>query len=58
MLFAFTMPFYVLYGKNRLGCPCPEEVGVLIAAQMTGGIVWNFLWGWLSDRFGNEAWCV
>ena len=38
MLFAFTMPFYVLYGKNRLGMPA-EEVGVLIAAQMTGGIV-------------------
>lgn len=54
MFFAFAMPFYVLYGKNRLGMPA-EEVGVLIAAQMIGGIVSNLLWGWLSDRFGNRS---
>lgn len=54
MFFAFAMPFYVLYGKNRLGMPA-EEVGVLIAAQMIGGILSNLLWGWLSDRFGNRS---
>jgi MFS family permease len=54
MFFSFAMPFYVLYGKNRLAMPA-EQVGLLISVQMGGAIASNLLWGWLSDRFGNRS---
>lgn len=54
MFFQFAVPFYVLYGRARLGMPA-EEIGLLIAAQMAGAIGSNLLWGWLSDRFGNRS---
>ena len=54
MFFSFAMPFYVLYGKNRLLMPA-EQVGLLISVQMAGAIASNLLWGWLSDRFGNRS---
>lgn len=54
MFFQFAMPFYVLYGRDRLAMPT-DAVGVLIAAQVGGTIVSNLLWGWLSDRFGNRS---
>ncbi len=50
---AFAMPFYVLYGKNELHMPA-EQVGVLVGAQMAGGILSNLLWAHLSDRVGNR----
>jgi len=50
---AFAMPFYVLYGKNELHMAA-EQVGVLVGAQMAGGIVSNLLWAQLSDRVGNR----
>ncbi len=54
MFFQFAMPFYVLYGTNRLGMPA-DQVGVLVSAQVGGAIVSNLAWGWMSDRFGNRS---
>jgi len=50
---AFALPFYVLYGKNELHM-ATEQVGLLVGAQMAGGILSNLLWGQLSDRVGNR----
>jgi len=50
---AFALPFYVLYGTNKLSMPA-EQVGLLIASQTAGGIVSNLLWARLSDRIGNR----
>ncbi len=50
---AFSMPFYVLYGKNHLQMAA-AEVGILVGAQMVGGTVSNLLWAHLSDRVGNR----
>ncbi|MCD6416901.1 MAG: MFS transporter [Planctomycetes bacterium] len=50
---AFALPFYVLYGKNELHMAI-EQVGILVGAQMAGGILSNLLWGQLSDRVGNR----
>lgn len=52
--FMFAAPFYVLYGRDRLEMPT-EEVGVLVTAQMSGAIISNLLWGWLSDTYGNRS---
>lgn len=54
MFMAFALPFYVLYGRDRLGMPA-EQIGILVAAQTGGAIASNLLWGWLSDRFGNRS---
>jgi hypothetical protein len=54
MFFGFAVPFYVLYGTERLGMPT-EQVGILVAAQMVGAIGSNLLWGPLSDRLGNRS---
>jgi len=50
---AFALPFYVLYGKNELHM-ATEQVGILVGAQMAGGVLSNLLWGQLSDRVGNR----
>jgi len=49
----FTLPFYVLYGKNELHM-ATEQVGILVGAQMAGGIVANLLCAQLSDHVGNR----
>jgi len=49
----FALPFYVLYGKNELHM-ATEQVGILVVAQMAGGIVSNLLCAHLSDRVGNR----
>jgi MFS family permease len=48
-----SMPFFVLYAKDELGFPV-AWVGYFVMAQMLGGVVSNFLWSRLSDRFGNR----
>jgi len=50
---AFALPFYVLYGKDELHM-ATGDVGILVAAQMAGGILSNLLWAQLSDRVGNR----
>lgn len=50
---AFALPFYVLYGKNELNM-ATEQIGILVGAQMVGGIFSNLLWAQLSDRLGNR----
>ena len=50
---ALALPFYVLYGKDQLHM-ATEQVGILVGAQMAGGIVSNLLWAQLSDRVGNR----
>lgn len=48
-----AMPFFVLYAKEALHFPV-SWVGYFVMAQMLGGVVSNFLWAKLSDRFGNR----
>jgi len=50
----FALPFYVLYGKNELYM-ATEQVGILVGAQMFGGIVSNLLCAQLSDYVGNRV---
>lgn len=50
---SFALPFYVLFGRDVLGMAA-GDVGILVAAQMTGGIISNLLWAHLSDHIGNR----
>ncbi|OPX23598.1 MAG: hypothetical protein B1H02_04795 [Candidatus Latescibacteria bacterium 4484_107] len=54
---ALAMPFYVLYGKDKLGMAA-EQVGILVGAQIAGAIVSNLIWAPLSDRVGNRIVCI
>ncbi len=51
---SFALPFYVLYGRHELHTP-PEQVGILLGAQVAGAIVSNLFWAQLSDRIGNRS---
>ncbi len=48
-----ALPFYAVYGREVLHFPS-EMTGTFVAAQMTGTIISAFLWGFLSDRYGNK----
>ena len=48
-----AMPFFAIYAKEALHFPV-SWVGYFVMAQMLGGVVSNFLWAKLSDRFGNR----
>jgi len=47
-----SLPFFVLHARQTLGF-ASSFIGYLIMAQMFGGVLSNFLWARLSDRFGN-----
>ena len=51
---AFAAPFYVLFGKHELQMPS-EQVGILVAVQVSGAILSNLVWAELSDRWGNRS---
>jgi len=50
---AMALPFYVLHAKDNLHLEL-GMVGVLLMAQMGGGVVSNVFWGYLSDLAGNK----
>jgi hypothetical protein len=48
-----TLPFYVVYARDRLDAP-PVAVGWFLLAQVTGGFAANLLWARLVDRAGSR----
>jgi len=48
-----SMPFFVIYAKESLHFH-PSMVGYFVIARMAGGIISNFLWALLSNRYGNR----
>ena len=50
---ALALPFYVLYSKDVLRIEL-ATVGLLVSAQMLGGVLSNLLWARLSDFTGNK----
>ncbi len=50
----FATPFYVLFGRHELQMPS-EQVGILVAVQVSGAILSNLVWAELSDRLGNRS---
>jgi MFS family permease len=49
-----TMPFYVVFAKQRLGVP-DEMGGVYIWGMAIGGALASLFWGSLNDRRGPRA---
>jgi MFS family permease len=49
-----TMPFYVVFAKQRLGVP-DEMGGVYIWGMAIGGALASLFWGHLNDRRGPRA---
>ena len=50
---ALALPFYVLYAIEVREIEL-ETVGLLLSAQMLGGVLSNILWAHLSDFVGNK----
>ena len=50
---SLALPFYVIYAKDILKVNL-GMVGLFISAQMVGGLLSNFLWGYISDYVGNR----
>jgi len=50
---AMALPFYILYLKDILEIKL-GMVGILLSAQMLGGVLSNILWAHLSDFAGNK----
>ena len=51
---AFTMPFYIVYAKTKLGVP-EQMAGIYISAAVLSGAPLSVLWGYLNDRRGPRA---
>ena len=49
-----AMPFYVVYGRERLDAP-PGAVGWFLLAQVIGGVLADLLWARLVDRAGSRT---
>jgi len=50
---ALALPFYILYARDVQEIEL-ETVGLLLSAQMLGGVLSNILWAHLSDFVGNK----
>jgi len=50
---AMALPFYILYAKNILHIKF-GMVGILLSAQMAGGVLSNLIWGYLADFAGSR----
>ena len=53
MLAQLAAPFYIVYAKTSLGIS-PGMVGVYLTARTAASILFNLLWGRISDRRGNR----
>ncbi|EQD57065.1 major facilitator superfamily MFS_1, partial [mine drainage metagenome] len=53
-LHLMLLPFYMLLAETLLHAPA-SAVAFYTMAQIVGGAISNFLWGWLNDRFGSGA---
>ncbi len=51
---SFSMPFYIVYAKTRLGVR-EEMAGIYIWAAVLSGAPLSLLWGHLNDRRGPRA---
>jgi len=52
-LAGIALPFYAIYAKNVLGAPA-GMVGIYLATRIGAQLLFNLLWGRLSDRRGNQ----
>jgi len=50
---ALSLPFYILYAKDNLNIKL-GMVGILLSAQMGGGVLSNLIWGYLADFAGSR----
>jgi len=48
-----TLPFYVVYARDRLGAPM-DAVGWFLLAQVSGGVLANLFWARLVDQAGSR----
>jgi MFS family permease len=48
-----TLPFYVVYARDKLNAPA-EAVGWFLLAQVLGGVLANLVWARLVDRSGSR----
>lgn len=48
-----TLPFYVVYAREKLNAPA-EAVGCFLLAQVLGGVLANLVWARLVDRSGSR----
>ncbi len=48
-----ALPFYVVYAQNVLNAP-RSAVGLFLLVQVVGGILSNFVWAWLVDRYDSR----
>jgi len=48
-----TLPFYVVYAREKLNAPA-EAVGWFLLAQVLGGVLANLVWARLVDRSGSR----
>lgn len=53
MLAQLAAPFYIVYAKTSLGIS-PRMVGVYLTARTAASILFNLVWGRISDRKGNR----
>lgn len=48
-----TLPFYVVYAREKLGAPA-DAVGWFLLAQVLGGVLSNLAWARLVDHSGSR----
>lgn len=48
-----TLPFYVVYARDKLNAPA-EAVGWFLLAQVLGGMLANLVWARIVDRSGSR----
>ena len=48
-----TLPFYVIYATEELHLGI-EAIGLFLSAQVVGGILAGFVWGYLNERSGSK----
>ncbi len=52
-----ALPFYVVYAQNVLDAP-RSAVGLFLLVQVVGGILSNFVWAWMVDRYDSRRMLV
>ena len=49
-----ALPFYVVYAKEDLGAPLAAATGWYLVVQVGGGVLSNFVWARLVDRWDSR----